>query len=259
LITQELPIIELHPSGIEIIEEPHNIEPIERFNQPKQTIRLWKYAAAVFLIPMAFYSYWIPMKTNVLESGVFAIQDFNPFHKSTQGLYDTVQFPTSISTKAPEKLNIQSEIEKINSNVTNWSYPFDEQLFVPVQIQQADTNPSEIATVSKPVIPEKELQADPKKVVEPPHKTIKIPATSTKETATNEKKYYLIANCFGSENNAQNFVNFLKSNGLDAKIMDVKNGLHRVSAGQSSSIETIQEVQNKLKSISIDGAWILKQ
>lgn len=48
----------------------------------KKHSNAWKYIAASLLIPIAFYSFWIPTKTNVLQSGVITLQDFNPFHVS---------------------------------------------------------------------------------------------------------------------------------------------------------------------------------
>ena len=42
----------------------------------------WRYVAAACLIPIAFYSFWIPLKTDVLESGVISLSDFNPFYEA---------------------------------------------------------------------------------------------------------------------------------------------------------------------------------
>jgi cell division septation protein DedD len=48
----------------------------------------WKYAAvAAVAIPIAFYSIWIPVKTPVLESGMFSYQDFNPFKATKEGSF----------------------------------------------------------------------------------------------------------------------------------------------------------------------------
>lgn len=51
----------------------------------------WKYVAAACLLPVAFYSFWIPSKTNVLESGMFAVRDFNPFFKQKPASYNPEQ------------------------------------------------------------------------------------------------------------------------------------------------------------------------
>jgi nucleoid DNA-binding protein len=50
--------------------------------------RLWKYAAAAAVVlPIAFYSYWIPAKTPALESGMISYHDFNPLEAGKQGSY----------------------------------------------------------------------------------------------------------------------------------------------------------------------------
>jgi hypothetical protein len=51
-------------------------------SKPKKSgNRFVKYAAAAAIVlPIAFYTYWIPTHTNILQSGVFTLSDFNPFH-----------------------------------------------------------------------------------------------------------------------------------------------------------------------------------
>ncbi|MFM7663343.1 MAG: SPOR domain-containing protein [Bacteroidota bacterium] len=50
--------------------------------------KLLKYAAAAAVIlPIAFYSYWIPVKTPALESGLISYRDFNPLETSNKGHY----------------------------------------------------------------------------------------------------------------------------------------------------------------------------
>ncbi len=47
--------------------------------------RFVKYAAAAAIVlPIAFYTYWIPTHTNILQSGVFTLSDFNPFHEDKE-------------------------------------------------------------------------------------------------------------------------------------------------------------------------------
>ncbi len=68
------------------IEAPET--PIIDINSPKKSRKYIKYvAAAACFLPIAFYSFWIPVKTNVINSGVISINDFNPFYKSKKGLY----------------------------------------------------------------------------------------------------------------------------------------------------------------------------
>jgi hypothetical protein len=60
------------------LEHPQNPHPRKR--------TIWPYVAAACILPIAFYSFWLPMKTDVLESGVISLNDFNPFHQKQEGL-----------------------------------------------------------------------------------------------------------------------------------------------------------------------------
>ena len=66
-----------------------------------------------------------------------------------------------------------------------------------------------------------------------------------------------IVGCFGSKTNADNLVAKLKSEGMDAFILDVKGGLHRVSAGAGLSNESIADIKSRSQELGFDG-WILK-
>lgn len=72
------------------------------------TSQTWKYLAAACILPVAFYSFWIPAKTNVLESGVFAWRDFNPFVES--GLSKYVKEGPIISDR--ETLPVSNELSE---------------------------------------------------------------------------------------------------------------------------------------------------
>lgn len=45
----------------------------------KKRSAAWKYIAAACFLPIAFYSVWIPVKTDFLASGVLKLDHFNPF------------------------------------------------------------------------------------------------------------------------------------------------------------------------------------
>ncbi len=45
----------------------------------KKRSTAWKYIAAACFLPIAFYSYWIPVQTDFLASGVLKLDHFNPF------------------------------------------------------------------------------------------------------------------------------------------------------------------------------------
>ncbi len=78
--------------GLEVIRFiPNTLQPLEKIpavvKNPSNT-KVWKYAAAAAIaIPIAFYSFWIPVKTPALESGMFSYQDFNPFKTQKRSVY----------------------------------------------------------------------------------------------------------------------------------------------------------------------------
>lgn len=83
------PVIEKAIPAIETAAPIVEIEtPIVAIETPKKSRKIIKYvAAAACFLPIAFYSFWIPVKTDVLNSGVISINDFNPFYKAEKGLY----------------------------------------------------------------------------------------------------------------------------------------------------------------------------
>jgi len=108
---------------------------IELNEEPKSNRRqIWKYAAAAALLPFAFYTYWIPMQTNVLESGMISYKDFNPMYHSGEGVYQqkTFSFPES---KEKKEKTLEETVETLKGKVDVYSYKFDDDLFIPVNIK----------------------------------------------------------------------------------------------------------------------------
>lgn len=78
-----LELIEFIPAISEELEVSTSQIPIK-----VERSKLLKYAAAAAVIlPIAFYSYWIPVKTPALESGLISYRDFNPLENSNKGHY----------------------------------------------------------------------------------------------------------------------------------------------------------------------------
>ncbi len=240
---QEAPIIELIPEGIGVIEAVEDQPRIIPISQKTSSTKLWKYVAAAALIPIAFYSYWIPMETKVLESGVFAIQDFNPFHSENVGTYKSKELSFKADTTQAKELSVEQEVASLSQDVSTWSYPFDENLYMPVRIREKS---GEMETPES--APAEPASSPVEKVA--PVKTTPVSATGN---------YHLIANCFGSETNAEKFVAYLKSKGLDAYIVDVNKGLHRVSAGKANNSAALVKIQEEVENLQIEGSWILKK
>lgn len=232
----ELPIKNFEETEVESDEK----KPIRSINSKK----IWKYAVAAALLPICFYTYWIPMKTKVLESGILSFQDFNPFHISQDGLYNKETLDFRINHNIGE-----SELDKIlrdlPKDVEVFSYPVDSDLYVPVKIKE---NSSPRIVVNPPLVIQKNLPI--------PFKTSTI-ATTVQNNSTTIKSGHLIVGCFSTELNAKNLITQLKQKGFNAYIVDVKNGLHRVSACKSTSDSVLISAKEKLSPLQISG-WILR-
>ena len=227
-----------------------NFEETEVVSEEKKPIRsinskkIWKYAIAAALLPVCFYTYWIPMKTKVLESGILSFQDFNPFHISQDGLYnkETLDLRINQNIGASELDQILKSLPK---DVEVFSYPVDSDLYVPVKIKE---NTSPRIVVNPPLVIQKNLPI--------PLKTSTI-ATTVQNNSTTIKSGHLIVGCFSTELNAKKLITQLKQKGFNAYIVDVKNGLHRVSACKSSSDSVLLSAKEKLSPLQISG-WILR-
>lgn len=229
---EERAIIEMHPDEIQLIERSLPLSKDDNQSEAKSHTKVWRYVAAAALIPFVFYSYWIPMETNVLESKIISFNDFNPFHKVNESTYTVSTKKLKVDSSSLKKIDIQAELDLLPSDVNTWSYPFDVDFYIPLK-----TNKSESKIVAK--------VAD---------ETISKTEIQVAQTG-NE---HVIANCFASQENATNFVGILKSKGFQAQIIDFKGGLYRVSAGTVNNTSEFEEIQTKLQEVDVTGAWILK-
>ena len=211
----------------------------------KSKSRVWKYVAAACILPIAFYSIWIPTRTDVLQSGVISIKDFNPFYSSAKGNYAKAAYSEDISFKKNTEPTLQEQIDGLELPNDVIPYRFTEDTYVYVDISEANASKVEAQNAT-------EIQEI-------------VPETNETSTASNEvdvepilaNSMNFIVGCFGSKTNADNLVNKLKSEGLNAFILDVKGGLHRVSAGAAISNESASEIRSKAQSLGFQG-WILK-
>jgi hypothetical protein len=212
-------VIEIAPKIVEKVSAPKLV------NHPaieKERSHIWKYIAAACFLPIAFYSVWIPMKTDVLESGVISINDFNPFKKRGEARFQPSKIK-EIQVLPKSEAPLTEKIEEISTNVDVYTYKFDEDFFVPVAIKEPKT-------LNEPNGPQENFEV--------------------------ENVHYIVG-CFASKENANNLVERLKTVGLEARIVDVHNGLHRVSAGGAISEEGLQHIKMTASSISLSG-WVLK-
>lgn len=221
------PVVEFQPSKIEPVATAESTEtPIIAITAIRKPVRVWRYVAAAALLPVAFYSFWIPMKTDVLESGVLSLNDFNPFHKSTPAQYQ----PASAGYDAATSVAADDQLENIPDDISIFSFSVDDDWYIPVRVKSV-TSGAETNTAPQPQ----------------PAATAPVPVAAPKSGS------HIIVGCFSDVNNANNLVKTLRAKGYDASVLQ-GNGLIRVSAGDGAQFN---ELNSKLKAEGLNG-WVLK-
>lgn len=193
----------------------------------KTKSKAWRYVAAACLLPIAFYSFWLPVKTDVLESGMISLKDFNPFYHSQEGIYKRTTL--SLEVTKEEYISLEQQLEGLAEDVQVYSYQYDEDLYIPIRIDR------DAAPMNQP-------QPQEEKTPEPVQQT--------------SGGFDFIVGCFGSQENADKLVENLRSKGFEAYVVDVKNGLRRISAGNVGSKSQLQSLIENAKSQGFDG-WVL--
>ena len=237
LAVEEKPLFTLESSDIDAIINNEEQPFVEIQHQAsKKKLAIWKYVAAALIIPIGFYSFWIPMKTNVLESGILSIKDFNPLYKTNEGLYKNEALSKLNYQIKPEE-SLEKSIQSITSGSANYSFKFNDDIYINVRLKENTTTTEQAINE----IPE-----------------VVIPSTTKPIVNATKKSFDFVVGVFSTEENATNLINSLKTKGFNAKIVDKNGELFRVSAGTSNSNEEIIKIKEKALSAGIDG-WILKK
>lgn len=197
--------------------------------EPQKKRKAWRYVAAACILPIAFYSVWIPVKTDVLESGVISYRDFNPFKQTAEGSYEAHDLKKDWASEKGIRGSLDKEIAELEGNAKIYPFKFSDDTYIKVALPETE-----------------KTDATPVEVRETPKQSVGVSA--------NRMDY--IVGCFGEKENAENLVAKLRANGLDAKIIDIKNGLHRVTAGGAISEEAYQTIKLKSDSLGFSG-WRL--
>jgi hypothetical protein len=205
-VQEEVPIIQLNPIATE--------EPTQ-----KNPTKFWKYAAAACLLPFAFYSFWIPMKTDVLHSGLISYKDFNPLRGNLTVHY-AKQPLTPFEKAFRNETSISQQLAATAAGEIGL-YQYDESTVFAVEIPTVETAPVIVV-----------------------------------EQVAVQANYEFIVGCFSDERNANNFVQKLQADGFAAHILP-GGTLIRVSAGSAANQNEIQAIQSKVNSKGIEG-WICK-
>lgn len=205
---EEAPIIELEPAlGV-------------------SKIKWARVAAAACLLPLAFYSFWIPTQTNALQSGLFSSSDFNPLHQQVGPAYKKAG------------LQLRSSLPK---SVSNLDFELEES----PRLETYEWQPGYAFRVRIPAEPIQE-QENITSVTSPESLVITQPAAAT---------YDFIVGCFSNLQNAQNLQRKLQRDGFGARL--IQNGpLTKVSAGAAQNLTELQQIKQQAAARGFQG-WVL--
>jgi cell division protein FtsN len=165
------------------------------------------------------------MKTTVLESGMLSIRDFNPFYTSKDGNYSPEK--NSIQSSFQKYTTLEENVAALPKDITIYSYKYADDLYIPIRLSNNAQNSFNNSITEE-------------------------------EAHVSVSSYHLIVGCFGSESNAKNLVSTLKSKGFLPQIVDVSNGLYRVSIGGANSVAEMQKISQKAVDQGFDG-WVLEK
>lgn len=244
-VPQAIPVIELNASeAISAVEEDSELEEKvvllqEAVSEPNKTRPIWlKIAAAAVILPFTFYSFWVPMTTDVLETKKIAFADFNPFHKVATAKYQNLalQFEQSDSDVS---IDLDQIISSLPEDASFFNFNYDDELILPVRFEKKSVEQSrvEIAVVDK---------------------TTSSESVNSQISASSKQGIHLISGCFGQKENAENHIASLQAMGFDAYLVDIQGGLHRVAALGVSNENDLAAASARLKEKDI-AFWTLKK
>ena len=181
--------------------------------------KILRYAAVACILPLAFYSFWIPFKSDFFSSGLISVDDLNPFYTKEAGKYEP----------KPSKHIIT--IEKTSTHTNN-------------KVQNPEANKIEeiLASEEEVIVVEKNLSS-----------------SEVSSLVSNKEPYnkQYIVGCFAVKENALNYKNKIEGDGFSPTISKSGN-LYRVSMGITYSKEEYDRLIATVISKGYKG-WTLKQ
>lgn len=218
----------------------------------KSRTKVWKYVAAACFLPFAFYTVWIPMNTDVLESGIISFHDFNPFNKTAPAEYK-MQSLNIETRKLDNAKTLKAQLDEVETDISSYQFNFTDDLFLTVKT--GESGKQEIQDVETPIVEEPTVQPKIEKSIEAKVEKVKEPKAE-KETFSKNKLNYVVG-AFGDKNNALSLVATLKAQGMNASIVGVHGGMYRVSAGGASNESDFAKIISKADAAGLDG-WVME-
>ena len=217
-----LPVFSTDVFSFEKPAEKEDSNEIISLNPKQSKVSKWWIAAAV--IPLLFYSAWIPLKTNLFNSDApFHYSELNPFSFTNQKSYQLNDF---------KKENIKSQ-EKIEV------------------VEQP---------IKEPSVEDMEQQLNHEKINEENHQ--KENDNIQKLEVVDESidlSYHVIGGCFKKKRNAKKLIKKFKKMGFDSYELDIKNHLHRIAISSFSTKEEARKTQKEIKLSHGISSWVLKK
>ena len=175
----------------------------------------WWVAAAI--VPLLFYSAWIPLKTDLFNNpSNFSYSDLNPFTYSKE-----VKSTDSFNKPNQNDVEISSKATTISNNK-----------IIDTEVVENTADPS-----GNPLIINEK------------------PTYQTAETAT--PKYHVIVGCFGKQKNSSRLIKKLNKKGYKAYKLDVHKNLHRVALATYDQKEDAILAQIEIKKEEKMSSWVL--
>jgi len=238
--------IKINPIQQNKILETTEIQTVHSYK--KQNLKKLAIAASIFF-PLLFGSIWISMEKSVTQN--WESLDFFQWLNSTQKTEIEVTKKVAdmdISINEVKTFFDEDEVktlEKIGhlGEDTVWKTEKGQRVWEEEKIYTKTTTTVENKKVETKII--KEKNKENKNITEI------TPSTS-------EEKFAIIAGCFSSLENADKYVNELKSKGYPAKVFGItKTGLHRVAISTfNSETEALQNLSQLRLNFSVN-TWLL--
>lgn len=219
-------------NNLENAEVDSDLEYIESVKKSSNSLTWYYLAASVCLLLVLGTSYYLNM-----DKETYAIGTFNPFSFLKVGnseSFSNNDVDISQNKLLPENINVDDN--QLTTNTDNNLELENETK----KIENLDIQTQIVVTQQK-IIPEQKID---------------LSNAITTETG----RYYLIVGSFKKQNIAQNLLNTLASQGLDAKIV-AQNGNTETIRISASDFETYEEANAKKISIAEQtgtSSWILK-
>lgn len=208
------------------------VETVLKPADPVKVVKMpsgWKVAAAIAIPLLVGGSIWVSSHLNSLEH--FSFNSLNPFKpgvKTATYLLNTTDTDSIIDRETNESQEQEIDFSKL-ANVTTIDFVSGRVSENGIRITDDDN-----------------IKWQP---------ALSIPKQDeTKKQPTG--KYHVIGGAFRIKENAQNFLNALRTEGFDAKMAGRKDDLYLVAYGSYNSIEEARNALQNIRSVNNKHAWL---